>query len=152
MIEIEKSVVINRPIQEVFAYVTDVENEPQWISEVLEVRKTSDGPMGVGSTYDNVVHFLGRRIVDPHEIVQFEPNRRFAFKSHSGQISFEGTYHFEPAGDDATRLSFVAAGETGTLFRLAEPIVNRMINRQWEANVANLKELLEAREKSHEPA
>ncbi len=72
MIEIEKSAVINRPVEEVFAYVTDVENEPQWISEVAEVRKTSDGPMGVGSTYDNIVHFLGRRIVDPHEVIQYE--------------------------------------------------------------------------------
>ncbi len=144
MIEIEKSTVINRPVEEVFAYVADVENEPQWISEVMEVRRTSDGPIGVGSTYDNVVHFLGRQIVDPHEVVQYEPNKKFTFKSHSGQISFEGTHAFEPTTNGATRFTFVASGETGTLFRLAEPIVNRMINRQWDANVANLKELLEA--------
>lgn len=144
MIKIKKSAVINRPVEEVFAYVTDVENEPQWIGEVAEVRKTSDGPVGVGSTYDNIVHFLGRRIVDPHEVVQYKPNRKFGFKSHSGQISFEGIETFEPTADGATRFTFVATGETGTLFKLAEPIVSRMINRQWEANVANLKELLEA--------
>ncbi|MDX1614605.1 MAG: SRPBCC family protein [Candidatus Promineifilaceae bacterium] len=152
MIQIEKNTVINRSVRDVFAYVSDVENEPEWIGEVMEVKKTSVGPIGVGSTYDNYVHFLGRRIVDPHEVVRFEPNRQFSFKSHSGQITFEGTYHFEPAGDKATRLRFVATGQTGTLFKLAEPIVNRMINRQWEANVANLKELLEAQEASHEPA
>lgn len=144
MIEINKSTVINRPVEEVFAYVSDVGNEPQWISEVMEVRKTSDGPMGVGATYENIVQFLGREIVDPHQVVRYEPNRKFAFKSNSGQISFEGTHTFEATSDGATRFTFAATGETGTLFKLAEPIVNRMINRQWETNVANLKELLES--------
>lgn len=60
MIKIEHSVIISRPVKDVFTYVTEVENEPQWIGEVVEVNKTSDGPMGVGSTYDNIVHFLGR--------------------------------------------------------------------------------------------
>jgi len=146
MIEIMKSVVINRPVEDVFAYVSDVDNEPEWISEVMEVRKTSAGPVGVGATYDNIVHFLGRQIIDPHEVVQYEPNRKFGFKSHSGQISFTGTHHFESTADGATKFSFVATGETGTLFKLAEPIVNRMINRQWDTNVNNLKELLEAQE------
>lgn len=144
MIEIEKSAVINRPVEDVFAYVTDVENEPQWISEVMKVRMTSDGPVGVGTTYDNIVQFLGREIVDPHEVVQYEPNSKFAFKSYSGQISFEGTHSFEATSDGDTKFTFEAKGETGNLFKLAEPIVNRMINRQWETNVANLKELLES--------
>lgn len=144
MIKIEHSVLINRPTEEVFTFVTEVENEPKWIGEVAEVRRTSNGPMGVGSTYDNIVHFLGRRIVDPHEVVQYEPNRKFAFKSNSGQIKFQGSQTYEAVDDNTTRFTFVASGETGSLFKLAEPIVSRMINRQWETNVANLKELLEA--------
>jgi uncharacterized protein YndB with AHSA1/START domain len=142
MIKIEHSIIISRPVKDVFAYVTEVENEPQWIGEVVEVNKTSDGPMSVGSTYDNIVHFLGRQIVDPHEVVQYEPSEKFAFKSHSGQITLEGTETFEPI-DGGTRFTFKATGETGTLFKLAEPIVSRMINRQWETNVNNLKDLLE---------
>ncbi len=143
MINIEQSVVINRPIEEVFAFVTDVDNESQWIGEIVEVKKTSEGSMGVGSTYDNVVQFLGRRIVDPHVVIQYEPNRKFGFKSNSGPVQFEGVETFESV-EGGTKFTFVAKGETGGLFKLAEPIVARMINRQWETNVANLKDLLEA--------
>jgi len=143
MISLEHSVVIGRPVENVFAFVANVENEPLWIGEVMEVEKTSEGPIGLGSTYNNIVQFLGRRIVDPHEVVQYEPHRLFGFKSYSGQVQFEGTETFESV-EGGTRFTFAARGETGGLFKLAEPIVNRMINRQWETNVANLKELLEA--------
>jgi len=33
---------------------------------------------------------------------------------------------------------------TGGIFKLAEPVVNRMMQRQLESNLANLKDILEA--------
>lgn len=62
MLRIESSVVINRSIEEVFAFVTDVEKFSQWSAVAEEVKRTSEGPMGVGTMSSFVAHFLGRRL------------------------------------------------------------------------------------------
>jgi uncharacterized protein YndB with AHSA1/START domain len=61
MIRIEKSVVINRPLAEVFEYVANFEDYAQWATEVVEAKKTSEGPLGVGTTYTHFVQVLGVR-------------------------------------------------------------------------------------------
>jgi len=50
--------VIGRPVEEVFAYVMDVSNWPKWNTYLLEVAKTSKGPLGVGTTFRGVSQFL----------------------------------------------------------------------------------------------
>ncbi len=59
--KIETSVVINRPIEDVFNYSTDPGNTPEWQTGLLESRLTSAGPIGVGSTIRDVRMFMGRQ-------------------------------------------------------------------------------------------
>lgn len=54
MVKIEHSVVINRPVAEVFAYVTRPENTPRWQSGMLASQQISDGAMGVGTIFTEV--------------------------------------------------------------------------------------------------
>lgn len=49
MIDVEESVGIGRPVDVVFAFIADQTNAPQWQDGLLEVRRTSDGPLGVGT-------------------------------------------------------------------------------------------------------
>jgi uncharacterized membrane protein len=49
MVQFENSITIDRPVDEVFAYVADVANDPAWHTDVVEGRKVSDGPIGIGS-------------------------------------------------------------------------------------------------------
>ncbi len=51
MIDVARSITINRPVAEVFAYVSEVSNEPAWHTDVLEARQTSAGPIGIGTTF-----------------------------------------------------------------------------------------------------
>jgi uncharacterized protein YndB with AHSA1/START domain len=143
MIKIETSIVINRPIEEVFAFVTDVEKLSQWSAELVEAKKTSEGPVGVGTTFSGVVKMLGRRMENEHKVSEYEPNSKFAFKVTSGPAQMEIEYTFESVAG-GTKVSVVTEGETGGFFKLAEPIFARMLQRQYETNFANLKDLLEA--------
>jgi uncharacterized protein YndB with AHSA1/START domain len=59
--KIETSIVINRPIEDVFVYSTDPENTPKWQTGLLESRVTSAGPIGAGSTIRDVRVFMGRQ-------------------------------------------------------------------------------------------
>ena len=57
MNEFEIVTVINRPVEEVLTALQDLDKAPQWNPGLTEVRQTSNGPLGVGST----MVYVGRR-------------------------------------------------------------------------------------------
>jgi uncharacterized protein YndB with AHSA1/START domain len=61
MTRFQQSVVINRPPEQVFAFVSDLENDPQWTPGAV-MRRTSEGPLGVGTTFQQHDRFMGRRM------------------------------------------------------------------------------------------
>jgi uncharacterized protein YndB with AHSA1/START domain len=143
MAKLEAGITINRPVEEVFAFTSNPENEPLWRPELLKLEKTSEGPIGVGTTFREVMQFLGRRIENTGEITKYEPNNMIAMKSTSGPLAFELTGTYQPV-EDGTELTFEVEAEVGGFFRLAEPLVARMGKRQMETQLANIKDLLEA--------
>ncbi len=144
MITIEHSVVISRPVQEVFAFLTEHEHDTEWRSGLVEWKGTSEGPTQVGSTSSEVLQFLGRRMETSYEITEYEENKLIGFKTTSGPIPMEGSYSVESI-EAGTKLSFKISGEPGGLFKLAEPLVARTAKRQIETDFNNLKDLLESR-------
>lgn len=142
MIKVEVSGVINRPVSEVFAFVTDPANNAKWQEGVVESHMASTGPMGVGAQVIDVRKFLGRDIESKLEITAFEPNKKFAQKVISGPLQFEVTETFEAAGD-GTKLSVVAQGEPGGFFKLAEGMVQKQLHSQLEGDAGRLKKVME---------
>ena len=143
MAKFEISTVINRPLEEVFAVMSNTENILKWQSGTIEAEKTSDGPIGVGTTGRSVSRFLGRRIESESEFTEYELNRKFVFKSKSGPIQFEVRMTFERV-EGGTRINTKFEAEIGGFFKLAEPLVVSMGKRQLEGDLANLKDLMEA--------
>ena len=143
MTKLEASVVINRPTEEVFAFVADIEKMSQWMSELVEAKQTSEGPVGVGTTVNAVANVLGRRAESIQEVAEYEPNSKFAIKSTSGPVATKDKFTFESVAG-GTKVTRVTEAELGGFFKLAEPLVARMLRRQFETNFANLKDLLEA--------
>jgi uncharacterized membrane protein len=86
MIHVENSVVINRPVRDVFEYVTTFENMPNWSSELVEAKKISEGPTGVGTKFSSSAKMLGRRIDNTLEVTSFEPNKKLSVEMVSGPI------------------------------------------------------------------
>ena len=144
----EHSVVIERPVQEVFAFSADPNNDALWLSSTLETEQTSEGPMGVGATFRNTTKFLGRRFDTTYEVTESEPPHKRCFRVTSGPVPGEVCYVFEPGEGGSTRFTQNFEAEVGGFFRLAEPLVARAIRRQMEADMATLKDLLEAGDKN----
>ena len=142
MAKLAISTVINRPVEEVFAVGSNPENYPKWISGSIEAKKTSEGPIGVGTTFRTAVRFLGQRIEGEIEITAYESNRRFVSKSKSGPFPVENQSTFERV-DGGTQVTFTTVAEPGGFFKLAEPLLVSMLKRQFEADFANLKDLME---------
>ena len=141
MIRINSSITINRPAGEVFDFVRNQENVQTWLSGWLETRPTSETE-GVGFTWVDVVEVLGRRVETEFELTELEPDQKMAFKSIRGSFPVSGVYSFGQA-EDGTAVTFDLQGGPGGFFKLAEPLLARIMQRQWDTNLANLKDLLE---------
>jgi uncharacterized protein YndB with AHSA1/START domain len=142
MIDVSASVVITRPIEEVFAFVADQTNAPRWQDGLVEVRRVTDGPIGVGTRHTAVRAFIGRRLELTNEYVRFVPNQEVAFAGASGPLVFEASYTTE-ATPEGTQLTSTIRMRPGGLFRIAEPLIAADLRRDVRANLAALKALLE---------
>ena len=142
MIQVEASVVISRPPEEVFAYISNFENNPRWQGGMKEARFTSQGPLGVGSTYAQVATFLGRRVESTFEVVDYQPNRLIKATSTSGSFPITFTRIVEPV-DHGTKVSAIVEGDAAGFFKLAQPLLARMVQRSVDADYTNLKDILE---------
>ncbi|MBM3705695.1 MAG: hypothetical protein FJW66_04125, partial [Actinobacteria bacterium] len=92
--------------------------------------------------YRYVTQFLGRRIDMTGEITGYDQNKKYSFRSTSGPIPMEGSFIFE-SDEKSTRVTMTIEANISGFFKLAEPVVVRMFRRQFEADLANLKDLLE---------
>jgi uncharacterized membrane protein len=144
MIKVEDSIVINRPIEEVFAYVSDLTNAPEWQTGLIEVRKTTPEPPGVGTRYTFVRKFLGRKLEASNEFNVYEPCQIITFTTTSGPVSVEASYLFDETAE-GTKVTCKMDMQTGGFSRLAEPLIASSVRREMSAEFGYLKDLLESR-------
>jgi uncharacterized protein YndB with AHSA1/START domain len=138
MITIERTLTIHRPIDEVFAYLSDVQHGPQYISGQREAHQTSAGQMRVGTTFATRSRLLRRSTT--HEVTEYEPNQRLAWKATSGMPAAT-TWAIEPSGP-STRVTFRWRASLPSFLRLAEAIVQRQASGRADHDLGALKELL----------
>jgi uncharacterized protein YndB with AHSA1/START domain len=144
MIRAEQTSIIDRPIEDVFRYVGDQTNTPTWQAGLLEVRRTSDGPLGVGTTHTLVRRFMGRRMEADNVYIAYEPNQLISFKTTSGPVRMEASYVFESTVD-GTRLTSRIEMDASRFMSLAEPLIAAGLKREMKAAFRVLKDLLESR-------
>lgn len=142
MITVNISIDINRPPDIVFAFLSDFENNPKWQNGMRVCTWTSDPPLRVGSTYSQEASFLGRPILSQFEVIAYEPGRMVKATSPTGTFPITFTRSVEPWGT-GTRVRARIEGDSSGVFKLAEPIMARMVRRSIEADYARLKALLE---------
>src|SRR5262249_13770409 len=142
MIKIERTVVIQRPIDEVFRFVHDPRNDATWQTTLIEATQLEEGPLGVGATIRERRRFLGVQLEMTRQITEYEPPTRSAFKMVAGGAPLSGVYRFEDIGG-ATRLTTTEEVEAKGFFKMAEPIFASMVGRELDASLGHLKELLE---------
>jgi uncharacterized protein YndB with AHSA1/START domain len=143
VIAFETSTRIDRPIEEVFSYVSDPLNFPRWNSAVQAVRKTSAGEDGASSTYLMERQLPTGRAANELEVVASERPREFVIRATAGPTPFLYRYRFS-AEDDETVIQLDAevklSGPTALLGQLAR----RAVKKGVDDNFATLKQILEA--------
>lgn len=145
MITQEHQILIERPVEEVFTYLSIPENNPQWEPMVLESRMVTNGPMRVGSKFTEKVKLIGSPIETECIVTEYEFPRIFAYKSNSSaRFQTEGRVVLEPIGG-STRLSFSGKNQFGGVWRLLEPVMGGEAKKEVEGALNKLKSILEQR-------
>ena len=142
--EIQATIVVSRPPEEVWEFIADARNDPQWCGKVESVHQLSgDGP-GPDSSY-RVIH-RPVRLKKPKELAvtveEYSPPSRLRLREEDDDGVFDVTYDLEAAGE-GTRLTQRDQIEW-KIPRFQLPISRRMVRGDIERQLAELKRRLEA--------
>src|SRR6476659_958163 len=141
MAKIDCGTTIKRSIEDVFAVLSDASNYQKWASGgVVPAERTSEGPIGVGTTWHGVGQLIGRQFDSDFEYTEFEANRRFVSKLQS-PFPATLTFTLEPVGG-GTRVSESLEAEPAGFFKMAEPLLVNMARRQLQKDLDNLRDLM----------
>ena len=143
MTRLEHTITIDRPVGEVWDYVTDTRNDPVWQHHVVEVGRGADQPVEIGLEVDEIVSFLGRRMPITLVVTEHEPSRRSAIDVTRAPVPGRGSYDLAPV-DGGTRFTMTVETDAHGFFRLAEPVFARIARRDVVTSCERLKDLLEA--------
>ncbi len=144
IIHIEQSVTIQRPLKEVFTFLTDVENWGRLQSVSGEtIEPASRGPMKVGDTFRQTLEISGQRVELLCKVVELEENERLAFEYTWDQLFLWIGLVFEPF-DGGTRLATGGEGRLGGFMALFEPLVANEVDAQLITKLDEIKNLLES--------
>jgi carbon monoxide dehydrogenase subunit G len=138
------TVTIDRPIEEVFAFLADGENDKKFSSRIVEIAKTSDGPPAVGTTYASTAKDGGIKAKHEFELTVFETPTRLRWKelSKSPVYVTEGGYDLEPAGA-GTELTFFNDLEGRGIGNLIAPLALRSARKGADDFARAIKQAVE---------
>lgn len=147
--KVEESIDVHRSPEEVFAFFNKRTNDKRWMASVVESEWLDPAaPTGVGSRGRMVMKlFPGRHTAFIDEVTEYEPGRLVAHRSVSGPMVIHTACIAEPAGE-GSRVTVTYEPERlpgGVLGRMMAPLMSRTVRRNFRADLARLKDILEAK-------
>lgn len=145
MPEISQSITVNRPVNEVFRTVADMNRAESWQPDV-SASSMSDEKMRVGImiTQTRTSHALGWRLDLNADVLDYTPNRLIRLQGVVGRFPATVTYTFESRGG-ATAVTETVNIRPGCLFAPVGPLLSAAVKGRTVKALAGLKESLEAR-------
>ncbi|HSK91713.1 MAG TPA: SRPBCC family protein [Euzebyales bacterium] len=143
MIEFTNTIEIHRPVAEVFAFVSDLGHTPEWNWAISETRKTTEGPVGVGTTYRQT-RTVPQHATEELEITALQPDQLLEVTGVLASLPAHLTYRFHTA-PQGTRLENTVQLQPAGALRLLAPLTAKRIERSVAENLGVLKNRLEGR-------
>ena len=136
---------IDRPVEEVFAFLADGENDPKFSPRVIEIAKATDGPPGVGTVYASTVKDAGMKTTREFRLTEFDPPTRIRWTEVSKNLvtAPEGGYDLAPDGD-GTRLTVHNELEGHGIGKLLAPLAVRAAQKDADAFAERIKRAIES--------
>ena len=142
MIKFDLDVEIYRSLQHVFAFVVTPENDFHWQYGTLRSAQISNGEVQIGTLFRVTGHFMGRRIESVYEVTEFEPNKRYGFKSQSSSPSLYTLYTFDVI-KGRTTMNVSVQIDPGDAPMASNTATEKSVKKEYRENLALLKDILE---------
>ena len=142
MLKFSADLRVNRPVEKVFAWLTDTENQGKFDKSSLEMELLTPGPWRAGSQFRELRDLGGRKAEVFSEVSELETNRRFVIRSKTGP-DWLGVWIFEPDGK-GTRLYWTGEMKMKGLTRLFEPMIGKQMRLQISQQFARLPGIIES--------
>ena len=141
---ITKSILIERPPDEVFAYLDDLEAHHEWQGQVVSAKVVTDGPTRVGTEVEETRSIGGREVHMRWRVSDHDPQaRRSAFETiESSMLKPSGAIEVAPAGEHSEVTFSIDPNPVG-FGKLLAPIMRRQVDKQVDLDLAALKRRLE---------
>src|SRR5262245_14234581 len=144
--EFSGSAVVDRPIAEVFEFLAAGTNDPKFSPRVQEIRKTTDGPVGVGTVFESRVKDAGMKTSRTFEITEYVPSTRIRWTERSKNLITvtDGGYDLESVGENQTRVTIHNTFAGHGLGKLLVGFALRAARKDAPAFAARIKAAIEA--------
>lgn len=142
MFEISAEITIDRPVEDVFAFIADNENDPQWCVPVVETTRIAGSMPGVGARYSFVSQVGSMKIIGEFEITVFKPPEYIEWVSHTSTSRVSGHYRLS-SRVEGTYLEEWAKVQLKGVFVLLQPIMRAQFKKSNETQLQRLKQILE---------
>lgn len=142
VIDMDDLVIINRSVQEVFAFVTDHANDKRWKPFVTESRQTTPGPIGAGTRFEIDTVAGNYRRTGEVEVLEYEPYTRYMYRGNDRLFPFVAQLSFASvASGTAIRgnVEFQAQG----FWKIFAPVILIFFRSQSKSTFNRLKEVME---------
>jgi hypothetical protein len=143
MARIEESIDIKRPVEKVFAYTLDVKSWPKWQLTVMEAEQTSQGQMGIGTTFKWITKGMGLRMKTTAKVTEYELNKRWSKNIVAGSTVTEDHLFFDPI-EGGTKFTLRFDMKVGGFFKLCSPMLVSSTRKSMKVALINIKSILEA--------
>jgi uncharacterized protein YndB with AHSA1/START domain len=142
LINLISSTLIERPVKQVFDFVSTPENDFQWQYGTLATASLPKGSSTMQTFFRSIGRLVGRRNLGTFEVTEYEPNKKYGFKSLTGPVHSKTTYTLEHVSG-GTRISISIQASAPKFFRVTERLLWTTMKKQLEEDVTSLKNILE---------
>jgi Polyketide cyclase / dehydrase and lipid transport len=143
MSRIEEGIEIDRPVEKAFAFTTDAGKWNKWQSIILEAEQTSQGPVGVGTTFRGTNRMMGRTMQWTANATEYEPAKKFGKNITSGSVFIEQHNTYVPT-EKGLRFTIAYDVKVNGFLKLLSPVIVSSMRKELQKSLVNLKQILEA--------
>jgi hypothetical protein len=137
---------VNRSAEDTFDVIGThlYENHPKWEREVIEIRRITQGPVGVGSRAVMVRHEFGRTTESEYVIREFEQGRRLAAYHPDDAMDFDISFEITPIDSESCTVGVKVRAEPKGWTRILEPMMRLFMPRRGQRIANSMVDVVES--------
>lgn len=133
---------IQYPPKETFDFISDFSKNPVWQNGMQECTITTEGPLAVGTKYDQKARFMGKDVISKFEVIEFEAGRKVKATTYESSFPITFTRMVDPNGE-GSRVRAIIEGDPKGFFKLMGFLLQKKAAKTIQKDYEKLKEILE---------